>query len=158
MINFTKFHEEWTKNVDFLLMANFWVWPVLIPQTLSLSIHRQMIPHLKAIFVDCLSQKRPISMNVCSSYHTILLSKNLPKNLLLALIFFIWLQSLISSILLGPNISNTGNEGLETDLENADCQPISKLLILKGMVGYLSVVVDDFVRTSKLEVIWSIKF
>ena len=25
MIIFTKFHEDWTKNVDFLLMANFWM-------------------------------------------------------------------------------------------------------------------------------------
>ena len=24
IITFTKFHEDWTKNVDFLLMANFW--------------------------------------------------------------------------------------------------------------------------------------
>ena len=26
LIIFTKFHEYWAKNVDLLLMANFWTW------------------------------------------------------------------------------------------------------------------------------------
>ena len=30
----TKFHEDWAKNVDFLLMANFWLGALFLTQTL----------------------------------------------------------------------------------------------------------------------------
>ena len=39
-IIFTKFHEDGTKIVDFLLLANFWKCPVFFPQTLQLWIPR----------------------------------------------------------------------------------------------------------------------
>ena len=29
----TKFHEDWTTNVDFLSMANFWMWALFFTQT-----------------------------------------------------------------------------------------------------------------------------
>ena len=35
VINFPKFQEDWTKIVDFLLMANFWKCPVFLLQTLD---------------------------------------------------------------------------------------------------------------------------
>ena len=34
MIIFTKFHKDWTKNVDFLLLANFWMCLIFFTQTL----------------------------------------------------------------------------------------------------------------------------
>ena len=33
-IIFTKFHKDWTKIMDFLLMANFWTCPVFFAQNL----------------------------------------------------------------------------------------------------------------------------
>ena len=38
LIIFTKFHEDRTKIVDFLLMANFWKCPVFLLQTLDCSL------------------------------------------------------------------------------------------------------------------------
>ena len=41
VIIFTKFYEDWTKNVDFLLMANFWTWALFFTQTL---FHLEVLP------------------------------------------------------------------------------------------------------------------
>ena len=39
LIILTKFHEDWTKIVDFLLMANFWVCAVFLLRPYFASIH-----------------------------------------------------------------------------------------------------------------------
>ena len=38
VINIPKFYEDRTKNVDFLLMANFWKCLIIFPQTLVLLV------------------------------------------------------------------------------------------------------------------------
>ena len=50
VINFTKFHEDWTKIVDFLLRVNFWMCPGFFAQTL-----------LKSIFVYCVDNTQLVT-------------------------------------------------------------------------------------------------
>ena len=56
----TKFHKDWTKNWEFLLMANFWECPVFFPLTLNMKSVGQRESKLLAVKVGGLKKKSAI--------------------------------------------------------------------------------------------------
>ena len=77
VIIFTKFQEDWTKNVDFLQMANFWKWALFLALRHLGNIQKMKFPIQAQIYItsqhinskDCIAMKCSETNKSVSSYY-----------------------------------------------------------------------------------------